>query len=103
MTTLEALTDSVIFSFVQTTRAGFFRAETDWGFKIAEDDYDSAKPRWGLVNEVGADVKFVKKGDYVLIEPLKWTFSVEFEGQKYWRTIESNILGTSDTEPDNLI
>lgn len=103
MTKLEALADSVIFSFVQTTRAGFFRAETDWGFKLAQDDYESSKPRWGRVDEVGPDVKFVKTGDYILIEPLKWTFSVEFQDREYWRTIEPNILATSDTKPTDLI
>lgn len=103
MSKLEALTDSVIFTFVQTTRDGFFRGETEWGFKMASDDIDSQKPRWGKVEYVGPDVKHVAEGDYILIEPLKWTFSVEFESQKYWRTLEPHIMGTTDTEPTDLI
>lgn len=103
MSQIRALTDSVIFSFAQTTRAGYFRSETEWGFKFAADDHATDKPRWGLVEFVGPDVKYVQPGDYILIEPLKWTLSVDFKDKQYWRTLESFIMLKSDEKPKDLI
>jgi hypothetical protein len=103
MSELKPIKDSILFTFVQTTRDGYFRNETDWGFKIAGSDYDSSKARWGLAEIVGPDCKYVKPGDYIMIEPLKWTTAVEHEGKKYWRTAEAHVELTSDKRPSDII
>ena len=46
---VQPLRDSILFTFVQVTRDGFFKNETSWGFEIAGTDYDASKHRWGLV------------------------------------------------------
>jgi len=100
---LNPLKDSVLFTFVQTTRDGYFRKETDWGFKIAGNDYDSSTARWGVAEVIGPDVKHITPGDYILIEPLKWTTAVEVDGKKYWRTAEAYVMGTSTSRPSDII
>lgn len=100
---LKPLKDSVLFTFVQAHRQGFFRQETSWGFQIAGTDHDAGKSRWGLVEHVGPDCRVVKPGDYILIEPLKWTTAVEHEGKKYWRTAEPHIELVSETRPTDIL
>ncbi len=102
MTTLKPLKDSILFKFVQTTRDGYFRNETNWGFKLAGSDYD-AKARWGQVEVVGPDVKHVKVGDYIFIEALKWTTALEVDGESLWRTAEPHVLGTQTTAPTDTL
>lgn len=103
MSELKPLKNSVLFSFVQTTRDGYFRNETNWGFAIAGSDYDSTKARWGLVEKIGPDVSRVNVGDYIFIEPLKWTTAIDHEGKQYWRTAEPHIMLTSDTRPSDIM
>ncbi|MGL5917388.1 MAG: hypothetical protein ACRCZC_06765 [Culicoidibacterales bacterium] len=103
MSTLIALKNSIIFTFAQTTRDGYFRNETSWGFKISGSDYDSNKARWGKVEIIGPDVKHVKVGQYILIEPLKWTTAIEHNGIEYWRTAEPFVMGTTETTPSDII
>ncbi len=100
---LKPIKDSILFTFVQTTRDGYFRQETNWGFKLAGSDYDSTKSRWGQVEVVGPDCEFVKVGDYILIEPLKWTTAVEHEDKKYWRTAEAHVELISDERPTDIL
>lgn len=97
------LRDSISFTFAQTTRDGFFRQETDWGFKISGTDYDATKERWGLVKDVGPDVVHVKVGQYILIEPLKWTTGLDIPGGEIWRTKESFVVATTTEKPENLL
>ncbi len=100
---MKFLRDSIVFTFVQVSREGFFRNETNWGFKISGADIDAGKERWGLVSEVGPDVKYVKPGQYILIEPLKWTTGIEIENQTLWRTKEEFVVATSDIKPEGLV
>ncbi len=93
--------DSVLFEFVQATKNGYFRHETNWGFTMDNiADYDMGKSRWGLVKDIGPDVTEIKVGDYILIEAGKWTNAVEVNGQKLWRTKESFVEGTTDQPPE---
>lgn len=103
MAQIKALKDSILFTFVQNTQDGYFRQETEWGLKISGSDYDSSKSRWGLVAVAGPDCKYVKPGDYIMIEALKWTTAVTHEGKKYWRTAEAHVEATSDTRPVDVM
>jgi chemotaxis signal transduction protein len=55
-------------------------------------------PRWGLAISVGPDTIEVKDGDYILVEPGKWTtgFHVD-QDTRIWKTDEDHIIATSDT------
>lgn len=97
------LRDSIIFAFVQTVRDGYFRNETNWGFKIAGADYDAGKNRWGIVEKVGPDVTKVAVGDYILIENLKWTTALEINDKSLWRTAEPHVILKTDVKPSDII
>lgn len=103
MSSINPLKDSVIFTFLQGTRHGHFKRETDWGFEVAGTDMDTSKDRWGKVKLVGPDVKYVKPDDYILVESTKWTTGVEVEGETMWRTKEEFIMLTSDEVPQGLV
>jgi len=49
------------------------------------------------VTDIGPDVKDVVVGDYVLVDAGKWTPSFELDGQRAWKTDETNIVFSSDT------
>lgn len=95
--------DSILFSFAQTTRDGFFRNETSWGFKIAGADFEASKCRWAVVEHVGPEVKKVNVGDYILIDALKWTTALEIDGKSLWRTAEPHVILTTDSKPKDII
>ena len=98
---IEALQDSVFFTFVQHIKHGYFREGTDWGFTMENIvDHSVVKSRWGYVKQVGPEVTQIAVGDYILIEGGKWTNAVEVDGEKLWRTKESFVELTSDTEPE---
>lgn len=100
---LRALHDSVVFQFIDelATKNGVpqFLDKTDWGFIIgANIDNGLNKPRLVNVIAVGPDVdEEIKPGMRVLVEPLKWTTGVPFEGQLYWRTINEHILAIDES------
>ena len=99
----ELLKDSIAFTFVQATRGGHFKRETEWGFSIAGTDEDTSKARWGQVESVGPEVKYVKTGDFVLIEATKWTTSVDVDGKKFWRTAEPFVMLASEERPGDVL
>lgn len=100
---LKPIKDSILFTFLQNSRNGYFRNETSWGFKISGEDFDTSKPRWGIAKVVGPDCKDVKVGDYIMIEPLKWTTALEHEDEKFWRTAEEFVMATTDSKPEEVI
>lgn len=99
----DLLKDSIAFTFVQATRDGHFKRETEWGFAIAGTDDDTSKARWGQVEHVGPDVKYVKPGDFILIESTKWTTSVEVDAKKFWRTLEPFVMLVSEERPADVL
>jgi hypothetical protein len=100
---LELLSDSIAFTFVQEISAGSFDNQTSWGFTIKNKENDVKVPRWGVVLDVGPDVKNVKKKDYILIEPLMWTSKVVINDINIWRTTEPNVIGRTETPPSDIV
>lgn len=109
---MKAIRNHIIFAFerdiVRSSSGGRdrlqFEEKTDWGFDLgnAEQGFDesSKAAQWGIVKNIGHQVRDVKVGDRVLVEPLKWTTGVDFDGITYWRTDEDCILLVDDS--DNL-
>lgn len=103
MMSYNLLGKSIAFTFCQTSRDGYFRNETEWGFSLVGNDFDAGKPRWGKVVKLGPDVTEVAVDDYILIEPLKWTTAVEFDGLKLWRTSEDFVAIVSTEKPKDIM
>jgi len=99
---LTPLFDSILFVFLDDFKRGFFREETDWGFKIgATTDNSTQAARWAKVLSVGPDVPEddVKKGTYILVEPLMWTKGVKNDGLDVWKTDISKVMLVSEEIP----
>lgn len=78
----------------QVDRNGVFEEKTTWNFTLKNDPSTTVKrARWGRVVATGHEVgKQIRVGDMVLIEPLKWTNRLEFEGKEFWKTDSDHIL-----------
>jgi hypothetical protein len=97
------LNDSISFRFLQNIHDGFFRSSTNWGFELQGQDYNTTKSRWGVVEQIGDAVDTVAPGDYILIEPSKWSIGVTINGELLWKTKESYVQLVSNEIPTDLI
>jgi len=52
--------------------------------------------RWAIVVAVGDEVIGFNVGDYVLIEPLKWTQGFMFDQRKIWKSDQDKVLAVAD-------
>jgi len=99
MRNIRTLGNKILFQFLEATsknKRGTFENKTDWGFDIGNSFDETAKlPRWGVVVAIGPDVKEegIVPGVKVFIEELKWTNSVDVDGEPVWQTDEDCILG----------
>lgn len=101
MKTINAIHNHVIFTFEQSTTkveegsmsSTAFEEKTDWGFEFKNFNESTERPRWGIVVAVGPTVDpIIKKGMRILIENLKWTNGLKFDGGTIWRTDDECIL-----------
>jgi hypothetical protein len=99
MKKLRTLGNKILFQFVEVTvkgKKGTFEDITDWGFDCGNSFDASAKmPRWGTVVAIGPDIidEGIVPGAKIFIEELKWTNEVSSEGEPFWQTDESCVLG----------
>ncbi len=91
---LRAIGNAVLFQFVEKIKNGQIVDETKSGIILNANVTEQHKPRWGRVLSVGPDVK-EELFEYILIEPLKWTNSITFEGESFWQTDDEKILLTA--------
>ena len=101
MKTIKALKNHVIFKFEQGTvkyaegnsSSTAFQEQTAWGFEFKNFGESAERPRWGTVLSVGPDTDpVIKSGMRILIENLKWTNGLPFNGETIWRTDDKFIL-----------
>jgi hypothetical protein len=102
MSNLRCPKNRIIFQFVEDTRSGTFNNTTTWGFEIKKATDDVKTPRWAEVKVTGKDVKAVKPGQYILVEPMMWTLSFLYDGNKYWATAEDKLIAMSDERPSGF-
>lgn len=70
-----------------------FKEKTSWGFEFSSSKDSASNSRWAVVVGIGPEVNTdIYVGRRVLVENLKWTDGVEFEGQKYWKTTDEFVL-----------
>lgn len=99
METLSTIDDGILFKFVEDIVGGQFNNRTEWGLIIKDKIDDVKRPRWAKVLVTGPKVKYVTKGQYILIENLRWTNALEYGNEKFWKTNESEVIMVSDDEP----
>lgn len=73
-----------------------FEETTESGFTISSYDEGAKEPRWVIVKDIGPDVVEFGPGDKVLVEALKWSESIEFDGDKFWYSDETVVLAVED-------
>lgn len=93
----------ILFQFYQDVSRGSFDNTTAWGFEIKKPTEDILTPRWAMVKVIGKNVKHVKPGQYILIEPSMWTLGFTYEGEKYWATAEEKLIAVSDEAPKGIV
>lgn len=96
---LRPIRNHIVFQFIdEVDNKGQFVKTTKWGFVIPGHFDNSAKaPRWGTVVGVGPETKHCKVGQQVLINALKWTESAKFDGERIWRTDDTQIVAVRNT------
>lgn len=92
---LKALKNHILFKFVDpvNSKGEFVRAKTSFGLEFLSTVDDSSKaPRWAQVVAVGPEVENVATDDFVLIPALRWTIGTKYQGERFWRTDETQIV-----------
>lgn len=101
---MKALRNNIIFQFLNETETelGTFKETTSFGLELVTTTADAStkKARWAVITSVGPEVKDLYEGDFICIEPLKWTDYFKHNNQKYWKTDEDQILLVSNEMPD---
>jgi co-chaperonin GroES (HSP10) len=82
--------------------------KTAGGLIIQSDDGKAhgVKPRWAKVYRVGAEVDFVKEGQWILIEHGRWTRKIKIDdgdGEKEFQKVETkSIIAVADQKPNDF-
>lgn len=107
MAGLRAIHDHVLFQFEDAAERKTshgqtrdqFKHQTDWGFEFSDFDESLNLCRWVKVIDVGKDVteEEIQPGARVLVEALKWTPGIEYQGEYYWRTSRDHVLAVDPT------
>jgi co-chaperonin GroES (HSP10) len=105
--TLTLIRDNIFFQFEEdavnyrdgkTTQRGF-REVTAGGLIVVSPPKSANSARFGIVTHVGPEVKEdIRVGDRILVDALKWTEEVKFEGQGYWMTREEHVIGIDESK-----
>jgi co-chaperonin GroES (HSP10) len=98
---MEAVGNNIIFQFVDEVTSTRFKNTSASGLIISsEDGNQTASPRWAEVLAIGPNVKEVRNGDFILIEPGKWTFGFTLGddrvADRFWKTDEDRVIAISD-------
>ena len=101
MKTILPLRNNILFQFLDETHGAkgrFTDRKLDSGIIIPTLDSAQKIPRLGKVVAAGPDAQVVE-GELILIESLMWSYGVELDGVKYWKTDDTKILMvTTDIE-----
>ena|ERR1035437_1549760 len=94
---IETVRNYVIFTFVEDITGDRFVNKTSGPILVTSaDTAQTTYPRWGLVTNIGPDVTVISIGEYILIDPGKWTSHFFVDGKRYWKTDEDMVLCTAD-------
>lgn len=94
--TVAAIRNHIIFEFLDNIDSrNQFTETTGAGIHVVGHFDDSAKnARWAKVLATGphVDEQLCGPNCEILIENLKWTEGVNYNGKKYWRTDDRQVL-----------
>lgn len=104
---IKAIHNHILFQFLDRVNyQGQFEEQQSLGGILILSDHDkSAKsPRWAKIISLGPDCSdvFRKEGCEILIENLRWTPGVKYQGENLWRTDEDQILAYRYPEDTNV-
>lgn len=100
---LELLSDKVAFLFLENMANNTFKSVTKSGIILAEKTENQVgKARWGKVLLVGPDAQELEVGDFILVEPLRWTTALDLDnsGDEFWMTDEKSVMAVSKEYPE---
>lgn len=70
---------------------------------------EGIRPRWCQVYKAGANIDYVRNGEWILVEHGRWTYGVKVrpkgaEGEEVYlqRVDVDAILGVSETKPEGI-
>ena len=96
---LNVLKNYIMFQFLDETGGakGKFtdRKYGETGIIIPVLDSSQKLPRWGKVVAAGPEAQVVE-GEYILIEALMWSYGIDFDGEKLWKTDDSKVMMVTD-------
>ena len=98
---LQPVANHVLFQFVDEidkNNRSAFKEKTSWGFQVPSSHTDSSKnARWVTIIGLGPDASDdFHIGQMVLVDALKWTRVVEYNGVEFARTDDKNIIAVDD-------
>ena len=95
---LKPVGKSILFVFLDEVAGGWFYDKSAFGLFIPKSVENSATQcRWAKVVAVGKKVgDHIKPKMKILIEPMKWTVGMEYDGVKVWRTIEECVVAIDE-------
>lgn len=100
---IELLEDKIAFLFLENIANKTFKSVTKSGIILSEKaENQVGKARWGRVEAVGPNVRDAKEGDFILMEPLRWTTGLEIDSDtaEFWITDEKSVLAISKEYPE---
>lgn len=95
---IRALRNYILFQFLDRVNTiGQFEEEQSMGGILMLGDHDKSakKSRWAKIISLGPECSDIIRGDdcEILIENLRWTAGVKYEGEFVWQTDETQLLG----------
>ena len=96
---ITAIKRGFVFQFIDAvnSKGEFDKTASSGGILLQGTFDDSAKePRWVKVISAGSDCKEIKKGDQVMLPALRWTPASTLDGEKIWKSDESEAALVSD-------
>ncbi len=90
--------DNVVLRTDQDKRRTQFEETTEFGFTISSYDEGAKMPRWVVVLEVGPDIPSTdfKSGALVLVEALKWSEMIKFDGDTFWYSDLTKVMAIDE-------
>lgn len=92
MINARVLENNLLFVFNDKTNSKGFDNVSAGGIVFSSYEHDINAPRWGTVKLIGPECEFIKVGDVILIENLRWTDGFEIDGVKLWSTKETEVM-----------
>lgn len=95
---IRAIHNHIVFQFLDnvTTAGVFDETVSTGGIVLPSDKHESAKaPRWAKIISLGPKCSDLlrKDGCEILIDALRWSPGVKYQGEVFWRTDEDQLLG----------